>query len=201
VSAIVTTADGTYIYLALEDGDGDQIIARAARSDLSAWAAVYEPGAGSAANLAPVPSNPDQVLFFGNFGTDVTVVLHTASTGAESDISPGSLAAKEVNTLTVNPSDANEIIITVDTDQDLKYSDDGGSTWSDLDAALGFDATALAVLWSGDYSDARLFISGQVTGAAVVYYSPNEASSWGDYTGSMSATDVVALAVTEEDVI
>jgi len=198
MSAIATTADGNYIYLALEDTNGNQVISRAARSDLSTWTTIYQPGAGSAANIAPVPSDPDKMLFYGNFDTDVVVVEHTVSTGAESDISPASLAAKEVNTLAVNPSDANEIVITVDTDEDLKYSDDGGSTWSDWDATLTFDATALALLWSGDYSLHRLFASGQVTGSAVLYYSPNEASGWADYTGSMSATDVVALAVTME---
>lgn len=197
--AIATTADGAYVYLALEDGSGNPVIARAARSDLSAWEAVYEPGAGSAANVAQVPSDPDKMLFYGNFGTDVVVLEHTVSTGAESDISPASLAAKVVNTLAVDPSNADKITLTVDTDQDLLYTLDGGSNWSTADDALGFDATAAAVLWSGDYSPSRLFAAGQVTGAAVLYYSPNAGASWGDYTGSMAATDVVALATTEEN--
>ncbi len=69
MAAIATSADGNHIFMALEDGSGNQVIVKAARSDLSTWTEVYAPGAGSAANVAMVPSDPDAMLFYGNFGT------------------------------------------------------------------------------------------------------------------------------------
>lgn len=196
--AIATSADGAYIFLALEDSSGNQVIARAARTDLSTWTAAYEPGGGSAANVAMIPSNPDKMFFYGNFGTDVVIIMHTISTNDNSDISPSSLGAKVVNTLAVNPSDENELMCTVDTDQDLLYSTDQGSNWSTLDATLGFDGTALEALWSGSYWLHRYFVAGQVAGpAGQLRYSPNQGSSDADVTGAMSVTDIVNVEVTE----
>lgn len=177
MSALVTSADGANVFAALEDGSGYPVIATAARTDLSTWSGAYEPGAGSAANIAAVASNPDKVIFYGNFGTDVTVIMHTISTATNTDISPASLGAKVINALHVNPSDENEMIATVDTDEDLIHTTDGGTTWSTLDAALGFDATALWVMWSGAYYPHRLFVAGHNGTDLDVLYSPNAGSS------------------------
>lgn len=197
--AMATNADGNYIFLALEDASGNQIIIRAARSDLTTWTRVYEPGTGSAANVAMVPGDPDLMLFYGNFGTDVVVILHAISTGTNSDISPVGLGAKVVNALAVNPGDANEIVIAVGTDQDLKYTSDQGSNWSDWDATLGFDATGLQVLWSGDYWPHRYFVAGQMAGpSAQLRYSPNEGGNDTDATGAMSVTNIAGVEATEE---
>ena len=200
MSAITASADGAYLFLALEDGDGLPIILRAARSDLATWSVVYPPGpgAGSAVNVASVPSDPDRVLFYGNFGTDAVVIRHAIAAETNTDLSPASLGSAIVNTLAVDPSDANRIVITVNTARDLKYTEDGGVTWINWDDALGLDATALALLWSGEYGLHRLFVCGQVTGAAVIYYSPNQAAAYGDFSGDLVATDIAALAVTEE---
>jgi len=197
--ALATSADGAYVFMALEDASGNQVIVKAARTDLSTWSAAYQPGAGSAANVAQVAGNPDKMLFYGNFGTDVTVVMHTISTATNTDISPASLGAKVVNTAAVNPSDEDEIVISIDTDQDLKHTSDGGTTWTAWDATLGFDATALFALWSGAYFLHRYFVAGQVAGpAGELRYSPNEGSSDADKTGAMSVTDVSGVEVTEE---
>ena len=69
MSAIATSAEGAYIFLALEDGSGFPVIVRALRSDLSTWSSAYSPGAGSAANGASVPPNSDKMLFYGYFRT------------------------------------------------------------------------------------------------------------------------------------
>jgi hypothetical protein len=177
MSAIDTSADGAYIFLALENSSGQPVIARAARSDLSTWTKAYDPAAGTAGNVAKSVANADKMLFYGNFGTDVTVVLHTISTGANADISPPGLGAKVVNTLQVNPSGGSEAVITVDTDQDVKHTSNGGTTWTDWDAALGFDATALWVLWSGAYFAHRYFVAGDNGVDLDLLYSPNEGVS------------------------
>lgn len=179
--AIVTSADGNTIFLALADGDGNQVIVKATRTDLSTWAAAYEPGGGTAANVAAVPGDPDQVIFHGHFGSGVQVVRHTISTGANSNISPVGLADKVVNVLAINPSDPLEMWCVTNTDQDLLHTADGGASWETLNSALGFSATALAVLWSGAYEPDRGFIAGAVAGpAAQLLYTPNEGASSAD---------------------
>lgn len=194
MGAIAVSADGENVFVALEDGSGYPIFARADRDDLSTWATAYNPGAGSAANVAQVPSDPDKMLFYGNFGTHLTVIEHTISTVANSDISPLNLGAYVVNGLAVNPADGEEIIATANTDQDMFHTTDGGDNWETLDSALGFDVTALVVVWQTEAEYHLIYTGGQVTGAARVEYSPNTASYFSDVTGA-------ALAAASVDVV
>jgi hypothetical protein len=196
MASLATTSDGAYIYVALEDAAGLPVILRAARADLATWEIAYAPGAGSAANVAAVPSSADQMLFFGNFGTDVTVVSHVVSTAAETDISPASLGAKVVNTLQVDPSEALTIQVTVSTDQDFLATYDGGDNWTSLNAALGFDATAQLAFWAGDYDYDRSFLGGAISALSELRYTPNEGASLSDITGAglgAAGTGVVGL--------
>lgn len=190
--ALATTADGAYIYLALEDASGYPVIARCSRDDLSAFVAAYAPGAGSAGNVAAVPANADQMLFYGNFGSGVQVVSHVVSTGAETNISPSGLSTKVVNGLAVNPSDPNEIIVTVNTDQDILSTIDGGATWGTENGAVAFDPTALAVLWQSAEEYHIVYTAGQITSAAELRYSPNTGNTLLDATGAnLAAADQV----------
>lgn len=182
--AIATNADGTWIYLALEDGSANPVIVCAGRSDLATWVETYTPAAGTAANVEMAGGNLDEMLFYGNFGTDVTVIKHTISTVTNADISPASLAAKEVNTAAVNPSDGDEIVITVNTDQDITHTTDNGTTWSAWDATLGLDPTGLWILWSGAYFLHRYFVAGDNTTTLDILYSPNEGSGDTDVSGA-----------------
>jgi hypothetical protein len=196
MSAIATSADGEYLFMACEDAStGFPVIVREARDTPGTFTAAYSPGAGAAANVAQVLGNPDQMLFYGNFGTDVVVIRHTVSTGANEDISPASLGAKVVNGLAVNPANADEIIITVNTDQDLLHTDDAGANWETYNAALGFDATALVVLWQVEAEYHLIYAAGQVTGAARLLYSPNNGAYLSNITGAnlVAAANVVGL--------
>jgi len=199
MAAIATSADGDYIFLALEDSGGFPAFLQAARSDLATFSEVYAPGAGSAANVTPSPSNPDIVLFHGNFGTDLTVSTYTISTDTVADISPSSLGAKVANNLAINPSGGSEAVITVDTDQDITHTTDGGTTWTAWDAALGFNATALWVLWSGVYYPHRYFVAGDNLTTLDILYSPNEGAGSTDVSGATvgALTNISALEATE----
>lgn len=197
---IAVSADGAYVFLALESAtSGFPVIVKAARTDLSAWSLVYDPGAGSAANIAPAPGDPDLMFLFGNFGTNVTVLSYTISTDTAGDISPASLGAKVVNTLAVNPSDPDEIWITVDTDQDLLHTVDGGANWTALNGALALDATALAVLWSGAYRPDRGFIAGDNGADLDLLYTPNDGETVQDLAGATlgALTNICSLEVVE----
>lgn len=195
MSGICTTSDGNTIFMALEDGTGLPIIVKVSRSNLGTFTAAYNPGAGTASNVKAAPGDPDRVFFYGLFGSGVQVIEHAVAAASNTNISPTGLTTKIVNTLEIDPSETDRIIVTVDTDQDLLLTEDGGTTWDTLNAALGFNATALKVFWSGDYDYSRLVVAGQVTGAASLKYSPNEGASLSDITGAnlVAAADVVGL--------
>lgn len=196
MAAICTDTSGEYIYMALEDSvTGNQIVVRVARAGIYSglFTTAYAPGAGSACNV--IPAGDDAMLFYGNFGTDVGVVLHTVSTGAEVDISPASLGSKIVNAAAVNPSNPYEMMITVGTDQDVLYTADDGDNWTALEDALGFDATALAVLGTSLYETYRAFVAGHNGANIDILYTPNEFSSSTNVEGSLSTANIVALEV------
>lgn len=173
MSVISVNGDGNYIFLALEDASGFQVVVRCPRATLGDWEEVYRPAAGSAGNVAIIASNSDAIFMHGNFDTDVVILTHTISTYVNTDLSPGTLGAKVCNTLEVNPSGVGEAWATIDTDQDLIRTQDAGATWPALDAALGFDPTALDVLWSGGYALDRGFIAGKPV-SVELQYTPSE---------------------------
>jgi len=201
MAAITTDASGDNVFLALDNSSSTfPTVVMAARSDLSTFTVAYEPGAGTACNAIPDPANVDVMYFYGNFGTDLTITKYTISTDTTADISPASLGAKVINTLIVDPSNNSEMICTVDTDQDLKNTIDAGVTWTDWDAALGFDATALAALWSGPYFLHRYFVGGEVSGGNLdLLYSPNEGAAVSNEEGTALGAlgEIVSIEVTE----
>jgi hypothetical protein len=198
MASIAATADGAYVYMALENDSAQPVIVRAARpdnaGDVMTFEEAYAPAAGTAGNVCQVPGNPDLMLFYGNFGSGVQVVLHTVSTGAEANISPAGLTTKVVNAAAVDPNDSDHIIICVNTDQDLLETRDAGTAWTTLNSALGFDTTALAVFWQTFPEYDIIYAVGQVTAAALLKYSPNSGASLSDITGgTMSTPDVSSL--------
>lgn len=187
------SADGAYVFLALENTSGQPVIVRAARTDLFTWTSVYAPGAGSAGNVANVPGNPDKMLFYGYFGSGVQVVSHTVSTGAEVNISPAGLTTKIVNCLVSNPSDPNELTITVNTDFDLLLSANLGTAWSTLYASLTFNATGLAIKWD---ELATVFVGGKPA-LVQLLYSPNEGAYFANVAGAAlgASANIVGVEV------
>lgn len=171
---ITPTANGERVIVALEEATtGDQMIWQADAEELDAWGFDYDPQAGSAANVDMVPANEWGIFLFGNFDTDVVLLLYDVNEGTVTDLSPGTLGAKVVNALKVNPTGVGEAWATVDTDQDLIRTQDAGATWPALDAAMGFDPTALDVLWSGGFALDRGFIAGKPA-SVELQYTPSE---------------------------
>lgn len=193
MSAIAVSQNGNHIFLALENESGFPVIVKTTRADLSTFTVAYNPAAGTAANV--VAAGEDTMLFYGNFGSGVQVIKHTVSSGANANISPTGLTTKVANCLAVNPSDTNEIWLTVNTDQDLLRTLDQGATWETLNAALGFSATAMLVFWEGEYELDRGYIAGNVSGTEELLYTVDEGDSYGDYAGAAlgAVADVVGL--------
>lgn len=199
MSGIAVSSDGEYIFLALEEPvSGNQVVVKAARADLSAWFNAYAPAGGSAGNVAAT-GDPDVIMFFGNFGSGIQVVKHTISTVTNDNISPTGLTTKVANCLAVNPSNVDEVAITVDTDQVVKYTPDGGTNWGDWAITLGFDPTALYTLWSGQYEAHRFFVAGNTGAAVELLYSPNEGVTSDDLASVALAAvaNVVGIEVAE----
>jgi hypothetical protein len=189
MAAISTNSDGNYIFLALQNGSSQPVIARCSREDLVTFTYAYNPAAGTTANVVMAPSDPDQMLFYGYFGSGVQVVRHNIGAATNTNISPAGLGTAVVNCLAVNPSDANEIYITVNTAQDVMYTVDGGATWETLNSALGFDPTALRVFWGGEYEDDILLIGGKPASVQLLF-SPNA----GTYTSNIAGASLGATA-------
>ncbi len=179
MSSLSVNATGSYVFVALQEPNtGDQIVLYTPHTDLDGWQSAYR-AEGTAANVKIIASNLDAIFMHGNFDTDLLIQTYTISTEAIADISPAGLGAKVCNALQVNPSGVGEAWATIDTDEDLLRTQDAGATWPALDAALGFDATAISVLWSGGYALDRAFIAGKPA-SVQLQYSPSEGADKAD---------------------
>lgn len=162
------------------------------RDNLSSFTAAYEPGAGTAANVLDEPDNDDKMLFYGNFGSGVQVIEHTISTVGNANISPSGLTTKVINGLDNNPNDEDDIWVTVNTDQDLLRTVNGGGAYSTKNAALGITPTALVVLSFPD----KILIGGH-NGTTQLLYSSDEGATFTDQAGATlgAVANIVSIGV------
>lgn len=189
-SAIAISADKQNIFFALEDGGGLPMIVKT--QDLATFSVAYQPGAGTAANVIAMPD--DEMLFFGNFGTDVGIILHTISTGTNTDITPAGLGASVVNAAWVNPNDGGEIWITISTAQDLLKSVDGGTNWTTQENALGLDPTALVV-----FDTNKVLVAGNTGAQTNLLYAEDDGATFTDIANTTlhAVANITALAMIE----
>jgi len=172
MAAITYNQSGEFIFIASETAAGLQRIIRFKRDKQSGIEA-YAPGTGNAANVAAT-IDPDRILFFGDFAPGVILIQHSIADGSNTDISVAVVGTKVCNACLPDPATADGAVIAVNTDQDVFYTADAGGTYETWTVTLGFDATALALLWSGDYDLNRVFICGDNLTDLDVLYSPNE---------------------------
>jgi len=172
MSAMVGTIDGKYLFMALEDVSGNQLISRL-EIDTQTFTVVYNPGGGDASNVLQHPTDPDRVYFYGWFGGVINVVRHIVSTGINTEINvPSSFIT--VNALTINPSDSLQLMACLDDDQEVLKTVDGGSNWTNLffpNFIIFF--SAMVTLWSPAPALHRMFISGN-DGDEELIYTPSE---------------------------
>lgn len=176
MSALETSQDGAFVFVALEDdATGNQIIFKITRptSTTPTTVAAYEPGGGSAGNVAPT-GDPDRMIFHGNFGTDVGVVDHAIEAAINTDISPTSIGAELIQPLKVDPNDIKHIVAINRNDQDALETEDGGANWATLNAALGVTVDAMGLVFLGAYFPFGGFIGGNDGVDENLSYTPNE---------------------------
>lgn len=201
MSILETSQDGAFVFVALEDNaTGDQIIFKIARptSTTPTTTKAYEPGGGSAGNIAPT-GDPDRMIWHGNFGTDVGVVDHAIIAGSNTDISPTSIGAELIQPLEVDPNDIEHVVAINRDDQDALETVDGGANWTALNAALGVDADAMGLVFLGAYFPFGGFIGGDDGVDQNLSYTPNEFNNLRDdasaalkAVGAIVSVDVAA---------
>lgn len=182
MSILQASQDGGFVFVALEDdATGNQLIFKITRptSTTPTTVKAYEPGAGSAGNVAPT-GDPDRMTFHGNFGTDIGVVDHAIAAATNTDISPTSIGAELIQPLEVDTSDVSHIVAINRNDQDALETEDTGANWAVLNAALGVTVDAMDLVFLGAYFPFGGFIGGNDGVDENLSYSPNEFSGLRD---------------------
>ncbi len=182
MSLLETSQNGGFLFVALEDdATGDQLIFKITRptSTTPTTVTAYEPGSGSAGNVAPT-GDPDRMIFHGNFDTDVGVVDHAIVAGTNTDISPTSIGAELIQPLRVNPDDIQHMVAVNRNDQDALETENSGGAWAVLNAALGVTVDAMGLVFLGAYFPFGGFIGGNDGVDENLSYSPNEFSNLRD---------------------
>ena len=176
MSILETSQDGAFVFLALQDDvTGFQVIFKITRptSTTPTTVAAYEPGAGTAGNVAPT-GDPDRMIFHGNFDTDVGVIDHAIAAATNTDITMPSIGAELIQPLQVDPSDIQHIVAINRNDQDALETEDGGSNWATLNAALGVAVDAMDLIFFGAYFPFGGFIGGNDGADESLSYAPSE---------------------------
>ncbi len=111
---------------------------------------IYAPGAGTSINIVET-GDPDRMVFFGNFGTDVGVVDHAITAATNTDITMTTIGAELIQPLQVDPDNIQHIIAINRNDQDAFETEDTGSNWAAINAALGQSVDAMDLAFFGSY--------------------------------------------------
>jgi hypothetical protein len=178
MSFMEVSQDGAFVFVALQDqATGDQQIYKITRptSTTPTTAKIYDPGGGSAGNVAQT-GDPDRMIFHGNFGTDIGVIDHAIAAVSNTDITPTSIGAELIQPLQVDPDDIQHIIAINRNDQDALETENTGSSWTALNAALGQSVDAMDLLFFGGYFPFGGFFGGNDGSDENLEYTPNEFS-------------------------
>jgi len=183
--------DGDMLYLALYDTATAQprLVSVALPLDgaASMGSSIFSSGAGTAINVR-CNSVGDSLAVSGHFGANEQVETSDDGGITWADIDPGTWAANLAEPLVVDPLTLDEVLIAL-TPQSIIETVDGGTTWTTLNAAVGFSPGAMAKLVNGD----EMIIGDD--GANVILYSPNRGVTTAVVTGAF-AGNVASLAIT-----
>jgi hypothetical protein len=148
----------------------------------------FQPGAGDAVNVR-CNDVGDRVVVSGYFGANEQVEASDTGGVAWTDVDPGTWAANRAQPLIVGATTEDEIMVALHTLQDLYETLDGGTTWTPLNTAIGYNPGAMAKIPNGDE-----LIMGD--GAANrIDYSPNRGAQLTNITGAFVG-NVAALEIT-----
>ena len=126
-------------------------------------------GGGVISAVMASESNPDHRVYYGTSGGRV-YVLDNADTGDPSptDITDGSFpTSANVSSIAIHPDDADRVMVTFSnySVQSIWYSDDGGSSWTNVSGSLEENADG-----SGNGPSVRWAKMGAISGASTQYF-------------------------------
>ncbi|MBX2820862.1 MAG: T9SS type A sorting domain-containing protein [Rhodothermaceae bacterium] len=126
-------------------------------------------GGGVISAVMASESNPDHRMYYGT-STGRVYVLDNADTGDPSptDITGGSFPSNaNVSSITVHPDDADRVMVTFSNYfvQSIWYSDDGGSSWTDVSGSLEENTDG-----SGNGPSVRWAKMGVISGSSTQYF-------------------------------
>lgn len=176
MSILETSQDGAFVFVALEDdATGNQLIFKITRptSTTPTTVTAYEPGAGSAGNVAQT-GDPDRMIFHGNFNTDIGVVDHAITAATNTDITMPTIGAELIQPLEVDKDDIQHIVAINRNDQDAFETEDTGSNWTAINATLGQSVDAMDLVFFGNYFPFGGFFGGNDGVDENLEYTPNE---------------------------
>ena len=158
---------------------------------------VYDPQAGDCSNVIRLGTDLDNMLFFGNFGTDVKLIKHTISTLNNSDISPASLGSNLLQPVESDPLDSNHIIAIDQDSEDVLESLDLGSNWNTINNAIGGLVLAIKMLWNNIYYPDNGFIGLYDGVDTALFFTPNNFENTREDSSAalQSASDIVSLDI------
>ena len=170
---IIHTIDGQYLFIANSTTCGGTPIYTRFEIATSTFTEAFAPTSGSDGSILQHPTDADIVYFFGQFGGNTNIMRHDVGAGTNTSIGP--VTSQVITGLQVNPSDTEQLLCSVNVDEDILYTTDGGTIWTAWDVATGLPTmTDLITLWSMDPDLNRYFVSGDDGVETLIDYSPNE---------------------------
>lgn len=187
--ALDCDGDGDAIYVCVYDGAGQPVLVKAdlPLTQAAVGDAVFEPGAGDAINVKCATVG-QRLAVSGYFGNNDQVEVSKDAGAIFTDIDPGTWGAERAQPHLIDPDTVDEVYVALEALQDLYETPDGGTTWTQRQAAVGYSPGALARLPDGD----ELVVGDDA--ANVIDYSPNRGQELHDITGAFVG-NVAALQV------
>jgi photosystem II stability/assembly factor-like uncharacterized protein len=148
---------------------------------------LFNPGAGSAINVR-CSAVGQKLAISGRLSAGGNDSVRTSEDGGATftDIAPA--WADTAQPLLVDPDGVDEVYVALDAAQDLDETEDGGTTWTQRNAAVGYSPGAMAKLSDGD----ELVVGNDA--ANRIDYSPNRGQTLTNITGAFVGA-VAALEV------
>lgn len=189
-SSLAVDGDGDLIYAVVYNASNQPMVIRA-NLPLAAGATgtrIFNPAAGDAGNVVCTEYTGERLVVSGYFGNNEQTELSTNGGTAFTDIDPGTWGTNRAQPVAIDPDNDDHIYLTLDGNNDLVETEDV-TTWTTLDAALPWDASALAIL---DIDPNEIVIGRTDAGASLVQWSPNKGTDWTNITGALPITAGIA---------
>ncbi len=170
-------ADGTFLYIAVLNGNGFPVLIKLATSLSADGTLVFEPGDGTDIGVQCGRFDVNTVWIAGVFGgTDVVEKSEDAgSTFTVKDTG----AFGDVEAFIMGPDSDKRVLISDVTNDDIQETIDDGANWTQINSAVGFNINAIARL---DRNVQETVFGNDLSATDNIDYSVNSGDDMEDYT-------------------